>query len=441
MPNNTAKRTFTHLSLEQRIIIEQMLNEGKSIKAIGRAIGRHPSTVKREIVGRAEGCNKGAIGRILNRCIYRTQCDKFQLCSEKLNCTRKCSLCSLCNKVCPDFKEEFCPQFNNPPYVCNGCKKIHQCVLRKIFYSAKAAQKDYRINLVSTREGVNLTTEEIQMIDQIVSPGILNGQAIHHIVATNKDRLIVSDKTIYRGFSRGLFTAKNGDLRRRCRNKPRRCKEDKKKEHKIDKKCRINRTIEDYNRLFEDTFSPPPRILMDTVHGSKTKRALLTIHFAEFHFMIAKLIPDKTSASVINAFNELEDQLGHECFKRLFPAILTDNGSEFSNPSALEYNADHQPRTAIYYCDPMNSNQKAEIETNHKFLRYYFPKGSSFTSLTQADVDLMLSHINSYTRKALGDSNPAKDFIAHYGKETFDKLNQTLIPGDQITLNLNLFNE
>jgi transposase, IS30 family len=32
--------------------------------------------------------------------------------------------------------------------------------------------------------------------------------------------------------------------------------------------------------------------------------------------------------------------LGHESFNRSFPVILTDNGSEFKKPQALEFDAE-----------------------------------------------------------------------------------------------------
>lgn len=41
------------------------------------------------------------------------------------------------------------------------------------------------------------------------------------------------------------------------------------------------------------------------------------------------------------------------------------------------------------------------IEKNHEFIRYVFPKGSSFDNLLQTDIDLMINHINSLGRNSL----------------------------------------
>ncbi len=73
--------------------------------------------------------------------------------------------------------------------------------------------------------------------------------------------------------------------------------------------------------------------------------------------------------------------LGQDSFKYLFPVILTDNGSEFSNPKALEYDAHGIFRTKLYYCDPCASFQKPNVELNHEFIRKTLPKGRSFDDL------------------------------------------------------------
>ncbi len=427
-----------HLTHDDRMVIQTMLNEGESIKSIAKAVNKHPTTIKNEIYERSEEVLLGAVGRPLNRCVKRKTCIKIQLCENKLNCTRKCSTCRECNKNCPEFIEELCQKLNKPPYVCNGCKERPHCQLRKILYFSRKAEESYRETLVKTREGINITEEALNRLDNIVSPRILKGQSVHHILSSMVDKLPASEKTVYRWISAGLLAARNGDLPRRCMIKPRKTK---KVEHKVDRKCRIGRSLEAYQKLFEDIDTQPPRILMDTVVSSKCKQTFLTIHFAESHFMITRLLPDKTSDSVIKAFNTLEEDLGYELFAKLFPAILTDNGSEFSNPEALEFGALQQRRTRIFYCEPYHSNQKAEIERNHEFLRLFYPKGSTFSDLTQEKVDLMLSHINSYKRRALGDATPYDLFALTYGQDVLDKLNQTRIPEEQIILKKKLLED
>ena len=91
---------------------------------------------------------------------------------------------------------------------------------------------------------------------------------------------------------------------------------------------------------------------MDTVIGVPGGKCLLTIHFVESSLMLAFLRDANTSQSVINIFNAMDKILGAELFHQLFPVILTDNGSEFSNPLSLEFNGQGIGRTRIFFCNP-----------------------------------------------------------------------------------------
>ena len=116
--------------------------------------------------------------------------------------------------------------------------------------------------------------------------------------------------------------------------------------------------------------------------------------------------------------------------------ILTDNGSEFSNPKCIENGPDGKgfQRTRIYYCNPSAPYQKAEIEVGHEFIRRIVPKGKSFDELTQADIGLMMDHINSYRRKKLNGKSPYEAFCFYYGEELAQKLGCHEV--DATTINL-----
>lgn len=88
-------------------------------------------------------------------------------------------------------------------------------------------------------------------------------------------------------------------------------------------------------------------------------------------------------------------------FLSLFAYLLTDRGSEFGDPEALETSMEGIQRSSIYYCAPMRSGQKGDAENAHTMLRMVFPKGTNFEYLTQWDVNLIVNHINSTPRKSL----------------------------------------
>ena len=122
--------------------------------------------------------------------------------------------------------------------------------------------------------------------------------------------------------------------------------------------------------------------------------------------MLIILLPRCTQECVIKAINDLTETIGIRMFRKYFPVILTDNGSEFKNPWDIEKTKDGKHRTYVFYCDPYVSNQKARLEKNHEYIRYVIPKGRSMFKYTQEDINLLASHINSTARDSLNGATP-----------------------------------
>ena len=152
--------------------------------------------------------------------------------------------------------------------------------------------------------------------------------------------------------------------------------------------------------------------------------------------MLAFLRDANTSKSVTDIFESLHQTLGHELFKKLFPVILTDNGSEFSNPKAIEYGTVKYTgsRTKVFYCDAGSPYQKGAIEVNHELLRRVLPKGTSFDTFTQEDFSVMMNHINSYKRKKLNARSPYETFSFYHGEEVLHKFGCNPVASGDIML-------
>ena len=171
-----------HLTNDERLQIERLLSEQTSLSQIAKKLEKSKSTISREIRARAIPSDKGAPFRVRNRCIKRTDCNKKHLCVDKARCNRKCSLCKLCNEICPDYEEQICYRLYETPYCCNSCIDERQCVLQKRYYLNKKAHDAYREMLIESRIGVNITEDELLVLDELVSPLIRRGQSVHHIV-------------------------------------------------------------------------------------------------------------------------------------------------------------------------------------------------------------------------------------------------------------------
>ena len=425
---------MAHLTEEERNRLERYLGKDLSFRNIAESMGKNPSTISREVLKHRIQSRKTAESIILNNCLARSKCKITGLCRKQpLGCRGKCSECQLhsCNEICRMFSAEECPRLVNAPYVCNGCRHERQCSLTKYYYVAGVAQKGYRRTLKESREGVNMTEDELHEISDVVYYGTRKGQSIHHIMKTNPDAFAVCEKTVYNLVQARAIRTKRHDLPMACRRKKRKSKA---VEHKVDQKCRVGRSYDDF-KAFCSVNKDTPVVEMDSVIGIPGQKTILTMHFNICDFMLAFLRPANNAASVIEVFNALEQTLGLDTFRKLFPVILTDNGSEFSNPAALEFSPlTKERRTRIYYCNPYSSWEKPHVENNHLNLRKLLPKGGSFNSLSQDNINLIVSHLNCLVRKSLNDKTPFELFELIYGKEVLKKLNIEAVPPQNVEL-------
>ena len=428
---------YKHLTLDDRITIQKGLKEALSFADIAASVGKDPSTISKEIRGHLVVKETGTRSRPFNPCMGRKICTIQRkvcaTCDQTYNWHNRdcyCAQCGKCNEACPNFVEETCKTLGKPPYVCNGCKSIRSCTLRKQVYDAKEAQKAYETNRSDSRTGIDLTPEELQRLDDIITPLIRQGQSIHQICVNNADDIMCDERSIYNYVDAGVLSVGNIDLPRKVRYRKRR----KKKTVHIDKLCHVGRTYEDFRKFME--VNPDLSVVeMDSVEGTRDSlKVLLTLFFRNCSLMLAFLRDANTARSVTDIFNALDEKLGRELFMKMFPVILTDRGSEFTDPAAIEFDKNGNRRTYVFYCDPQRSSQKGSIEVTHEFIRRILPKGTSFKTLTQGQVDLMMSHINSYSRKKLNDRSAYQMFSFFYGKDTLDRLNIRSIDANEITL-------
>ncbi len=418
---------------EERLTLQKYLKESRSFKEIGRRLEKNPTTISREVRKYLSEVATGYPGFPYNACKNRFNCRKKGLCGKE--CARPsaayCKLCQRCNDNCPDFIEEICTAKFRVPYVCNGCEQIGKCTLLKSFYDAEHAHVKAHETISECRSGLCVCEEEIARLNAIISPLVQQGQSIHQIYVSHKNELMCSEKTIYNYIDACLLDVRNIDLPRKVKFRERY----KKPVFKVDKGCRIGRNYEAFESFIE-THPDTAIVQMDTVLGTKGGKCLLTIHFVETSLMLAFLREANTSQSVIDVFNGLDQTLGRELFRKLFPVILTDNGSEFSNPKAIEYGSEQYNnfRTQIYYCDAGCPHQKGAIEVNHGLIRRVLPKGVSFNHLSQEKITRMMDHINSYKRKKLNDRSPYETFSFYHGEEVLQKLGCSPVAAKDILL-------
>lgn len=380
---------MSHLNLTMRMLIMTMVNEGCGLSVIARSTGKNRSTICRELKNRRQ-----PVG---------------------------------CGKAQP------CPKLETPPFVCNACGDFEKCRLERFVYVADAAHQEYRATLVDSRNGANISEDELSSLNAVISNGVRKGQSLHHIIASNRDAIPVSEKTMYRYVNGNLVSVKRHNLPQAACRKPR-AKLKPRKTRGKDRECLKGRTHDDW-KAFIESHPGMETVEIDSVIGRIGGKCLLTININCCGLMLAFLRDRNDAMSVREIFNALFEKLGEKMFKEIFPVLLADNGSEFSNPGSLEFaEGSQERRTRVFYCNPYSSYEKPHVENNHENIRKILPKGTSFDDLTQEDVNIVMSHVNSMRRKEYNDRTAIERFIERFGEKAFAKLGLKAIAANDVCL-------
>lgn len=387
MTKNSPKKN-KHLTAEDRKEIEECLGKGMDFKHIARHIMKDPTTVSYEIKH--------------HRTEYRNSYTRT---------------------------EEPCPKLLKAPYVCNGCEKkpLRSCPHVRYLYRSAPAQKEYKTLLSEAREGIPLNKESFYEDDRIITSGLQRGQHIYHIQANNP--LHSSKSTIYRHFHKGYYSASLIDLPRAVKFKPRN------QQHNayVPSAMKVGRTYDDF-QAFLDANRIDDYLQTDTVIGRIGGKTIQTMIFTNCNFMFGLLLDNKTAAETAQKFSALKNKLRSEGYppSTLFPVVLTDNGGEFSDVFSFENDPDGKQELHLFFCDPMQSCQKPQVEKNHTLFRDIVPKGKSFDDFTQETVNLIFSHVNSVSRSIYHGKSAFDMFSFIYGEKLASLFGISRIPPDKV---------
>lgn len=393
---------YCHLSYEDRKNIEDGLNDNKSINQIAKEIDRSHSTILREIDRNKVFSKPGS----------------FNLGKRYEN---------------PDYNPH-CNKLDKSPYVCNGCKSRCGCRKERYTYYARKADDSYKEVKSEARKGINLTPEEVYVINTTLTPLIKKGQTINHLYINHPDILDFSKPSFYNYINNGVFEFKPIDFPRIVKYKKR--KNSNKRRTRKEREILIGRTYDD----FIDYTSKHPDINiveMDTVVGLQGEsECFLTLLWRKTKFMLILKMESQTTDEVTRMFEYLQSFIPEEDYKRLFQVVLTDNGHEFFDVNNIEcIHETGEYATHLFFCEPHMSCQKGMIEKNHEFIRYVLPKGSSFKRIDQEECDLIMNNINSLCRDSLNGQCPYKAMLFLCDEYILKQLNCYYIKPDDVILN------
>ena len=232
------------LTIEDRMLIEQLLKEKYKLKDIARVIETESSTISREIKNR----------RI----------------SDKRNIE--------------------CIKTNKYPFICYNCSKKVHCTKNRYYYNYKEAQKDYENKLNYSRIGIDMGIDEVEYWNDYFKEKIKGkNQPILHIFKNIENEFPKSIQTFYKYVHKGYFPSINDEMLARSFSYKPRNKTEKVKtitNDNIIKKGRRMADLENYIKC-----NPNANIVeMDTVIGKfEDKKCIMTLYFRKSKLMMRYL--------------------------------------------------------------------------------------------------------------------------------------------------------
>lgn len=136
---------------------------------------------------------------------------------------------------------------------------------------------------------------------------------------------------------------------------------------------------------------------IDTVLSKKgVKAGVLTLRERKskqcFYFLIPNLQAETVIRILLPFFQSLPPQMRK--------TLTSDNGSEFEQLYKLEKVLEG---FGVFYCDPYKAWQRGSVENANAELRWYFPKKTDFSRVTQVELSKAEYKINGKPRETLGD--------------------------------------
>lgn len=209
----------------------------------------------------------------------------------------------------------------------------------------------------------------------------------------NEDK--ISMRSIYRAVRAGLFPGVKASTHFRRKGKPY-ANQKKSYTRYFDSSIHDREEIADQRGRLGDYEG-------DTIYGSVGKGYLVTAVDRCSRLTTAAIAREKTkeatNAAFIAAFRKA---------KLVPPKTLTlDNGTEFLGFKDIEHTLDLK----VYFADVHAPWQRGSNENVNGLLRFFFPRGTDFTKVSDAQLDAVLELINNRPRKCLGFLSPY-EFIA-----------------------------
>ena len=143
-----------------------------------------------------------------------------------------------------------------------------------------------------------------------------------------------------------------------------------------------------------------------SARGTSTYALIVMAERKTRHVEVSR-VASLQSVHVRGALRALIERLPRNMVKTL----TMDNGAEFAVSSTAELERLVQG-LEVYYCNPYAPHEKGTVENRNKLLRFHFPKGTDFATITNQQVRAAQHWINNRPMRLLGFASPDECFYA-----------------------------
>ena len=136
---------------------------------------------------------------------------------------------------------------------------------------------------------------------------------------------------------------------------------------------------------------------LDTIIGKNHKQAIVSMNERVHRLIYLYKVETKDAESVADAITRTLKEKGLPVL-----TLTADNGREFGNHEAIANELNAQ----FYFAHPYSSWERGANENGNGLVRQYFPKGTDFSTITEADLRRVERKLNNRPRKCLDMKTP-----------------------------------
>ena len=139
----------------------------------------------------------------------------------------------------------------------------------------------------------------------------------------------------------------------------------------------------------------------DLMIGKRNQTAIGTLVERTTGYAMLVALPDGYKPEHVGHALAAKIQTLPEALRR---SLTWDQGPEMRDWKQVSIDAGID----IYFCDPHAPWQRGSNENTNGLLRQYFPKGTDFATVSEADLDAVADELNDRPRKRLGFAKPTE---------------------------------